>query len=145
MIKDADLVLERWKLENNQQWLDYQKNIKLGLGKDSRVTFIGKFLRRASLDELPQLFNVLKGEMSLIGPRPIIQEEEEKITPENLKIRYQVKPGITGLWQVSGRQDLSYIERQKLDLEYIENITFKNDMYIFFKTILTIVNQKGAL
>lgn len=142
MIIDADEVLEEWKERNDQKWIDYEKNIKLG--NDPRLLFFGNFMRSLSIDEIPQLLNVLLGSMSLIGPRPIAETEEHKIEKENLKKRYFVKPGITGLWQVSGRQDTSYKERQKLDSEYVDNISFLNDIRIILKTVVVVFQKKGA-
>jgi len=113
------------------------------LKDDPRVTRIGAFLRKYSLDELPQLFNVLRGEMSLIGPRMITRQELEKFGKwqHNLST---VKPGLTGLWQVSGRSDLSYEERVRLDMHYIRNHTIWLDLHILFQTIPAMLTGRGA-
>ena len=112
---------------------------------DPRITKIGKFLRFSSLDELPQIVNVLKGDMSLIGPRPIVKSEIKKYGNHFKKV-FSIKPGISGLWQVSGRNKLSYNKRVELDIFYSENISFRLDIKIFIKTILVILFpfEKGA-
>lgn len=104
------------------------------LSDEKRLHGLGKFIRSTSLDELPQLFNVLRGEMSFIGPRPLLVEYLELYTPEQKK-RHQVKPGITGLAQVNGRNAISFSEKFKYDVEYVENISFFLDMKILFLTI----------
>ena len=113
---------------------------------DPRITRIGKFLRFSSLDELPQIFNVLIGDMSFIGPRPIVKSEIKKYGKEFGKV-FSIKPGISGLWQVSGRNNLSYDKRVELDINYSENINFLLDTKIFIKTIVVILFPfgKGAL
>lgn len=110
---------------------------------DPRVSRLGKFLRKASLDELPQLFNVLWGEMSLVGPRPIVKAELEHYGDQGA-IFLALKPGITGLWQISGRSDISYEDRVKLDIFYVENWSLLLDLKILFKTVATILGGKGA-
>ena len=100
---------------------------------DPRVTRVGRFLRRFSLDELPQLFNVLVGNMSLVGPRPPLPSEVERYGRTTAR-RLLVKPGITGLWQVSGRSDLSWEDSVRLDLYYVENWSFAGDILILWKT-----------
>lgn len=101
------------------------------------------FLRRTSLDELPQIFNVLKGDMSLVGPRPIVKEEVPRYG-KHIKKYYSVKPGITGLWQVSGRSDISYPERVALDVEYVVNRNLLKDIKILIKTFDVVFRKKGA-
>ena len=109
---------------------------------DPRITNIGKFLRFTSLDELPQIFNVLKGEMSFIGPRPIVKSEIKKYG-KNFEKVFSVKPGISGIWQVSGRNKISYKKRVELDIIYSENISFILDIKIFIKTIYIILFPYG--
>ena len=109
---------------------------------DPRITKIGKFLRFSSLDELPQIFNVLTGDMSLIGPRPIVKSEIKKYGNDFKKV-FSNKPGISGLWQVSGRNKLSYNKRVELDIFYSENISFRLDIKIFLKTIFVILFPSG--
>lgn len=109
------------------------------LKDDNRITKVGKFLRKTSLDELPQLFNVLKGDMSLVGPRPTLQFIVDQYTTEQ-KERLLVKPGITGLAQVNGRQSLTWEEKIKYDLKYVKEYNFLLDIKILFKTVLVIFN-----
>jgi exopolysaccharide biosynthesis polyprenyl glycosylphosphotransferase len=113
------------------------------LVEDPRVTPAGRVLRRTSLDELPQLINVLRGEMSLVGPRPPIPYELEHYRPEHLR-RLAVKPGLTGLWQISGRSHTTFEEMIALDLQYIERASLLTDMQILLKTIPVVVGQHGA-
>ncbi len=110
---------------------------------DPRVSRLGAFLRRSSLDELPQFLNVLRGDMSLVGPRPIIPAELERYGDHGASF-LALKPGITGLWQISGRNDISYDERVKLDIYYVENWNLFLDIKILLKTIITILIRKGA-
>jgi exopolysaccharide biosynthesis polyprenyl glycosylphosphotransferase len=110
---------------------------------DPRITKVGSILRRYSLDELPQLFNVLLGQMSLVGPRPALPEEAAKYGDE-VRRRLAVRPGITGLWQVSGRSDLPWEEAVRLDLRYVENWSFALDLQILWKTISVIFKGSGA-
>ena len=110
---------------------------------DPRITKIGKFLRKSSIDEMPQIINVLKGEMSLVGPRPPLPEEVEKYK-EWQKRRLDVKQGVTGLWQISGRSDLSFEDMVKLDIYYIDNWSIKLDIKIILKTIPVIIFGRGA-
>lgn len=120
---------------------EWEENFKLK--NDPRITKIGHFLRKTSLDELPQIFNVLKGEMSLVGPRPIV-EEEIKFYKESINDYYAVKPGITGLWQVSGRSDVTYDQRVALDSEYVINRSIWKDLVIILKTVGVIFRREGA-
>ncbi|MGH3217588.1 MAG: sugar transferase [Streptosporangiaceae bacterium] len=113
------------------------------LRKDPRVTAVGAHLRRWSMDELPQLLNVLLGDMSLVGPRPALPEEAAKYA-DHVRRRLVVKPGITGLWQVNGRSDLSWEESVRLDLRYVENWSFALDLQIMWKTIHALVRRSGA-
>lgn len=110
---------------------------------DPRITPIGHFLRRYSLDELPQLFNVIKGEMSLVGPRPL-PEDESLLFEEPFTRRFAVKPGITGLWQVSGRSNLSFKKLCELEFSYVSNWTLLKDIEILFKTIPVVLLSRGA-
>nr|WP_325832655.1 sugar transferase [Enterococcus casseliflavus] len=110
---------------------------------DPRITKFGKFLRKSSLDELPQLINVLKGDMSLVGPRPPLSREVLEYSEYDLQ-RLIVKPGCTGLWQISGRNDVGFNEMITLDLNYIVNMKIKNDLLIMLKTFFVIIKPKGA-
>jgi lipopolysaccharide/colanic/teichoic acid biosynthesis glycosyltransferase len=109
----------------------------------SRLTRVGRFLRATSLDELPNFWNVLKGDMSVVGPRPEIPELVEQYPPEYRR-RHDVKPGITGLAQISGRADLSYDETMQYDIEYVNNHTFTGDLKIAWRTLSTVLARKGA-
>jgi lipopolysaccharide/colanic/teichoic acid biosynthesis glycosyltransferase len=115
----------------------------LKITNDPRVTWIGRILRRTSLDELPQIINVLKGEMSLVGPRPCLPYEYE-IYKDWHKKRTSVRPGITGLWQVVGRSEVSFEDMILLDLYYIFNRSFELDLNILFETIFVVLKKKGA-
>lgn len=119
----------------------YLENMKLP--DDPRVTRVGRFLRRTSLDELPQLVNVLRGEMSLVGPRMISSAEMDNYG-EVLERRLEFKPGMTGLWQISGRQDLDYAERIRLDVQYMDNWSLWLDCVILLKTIPAVLSMRGA-
>jgi sugar transferase EpsL len=112
------------------------------LTDEERITSFGKFLRKSSIDELPQLFNVLMGDMSLIGPRPLLIEYNDHYSQEQNK-RFNIKPGISGLAQVKGRNTLSWDEKFKLDVYYVNNVSFLMDLKIFFKTILVIIGSDG--
>lgn len=141
MYADADARLEKLLASNPALKKEWEENFKLK--EDPRITPIGNFLRKTSLDELPQFWNVLTGEMSIIGPRPIV-ESEIVYYGKTYEIRKRVKPGITGLWQVSGRNDTEYSYRVMLDSYYIINWSIWLDYYIFFKTILIVLLRKGA-
>lgn len=129
--------------------LDRQPELRAALARDQklkedpRVTRAGRFLRRSSLDELPQLLNVLRGEMSIVGPRMISPEEHERYGQWDLNL-LTVRPGITGLWQVSGRSDLSYDERVRLDMSYIRNWTIWQDLQILLQTLPAVLQRRGA-
>jgi lipopolysaccharide/colanic/teichoic acid biosynthesis glycosyltransferase len=113
------------------------------LTSDNRITRLGRILRRTSLDELPQFWNILVGDMSLVGPRPAIPYEVEMYKPVYYR-RLDAKPGLTGLWQVSGRSTLGFDEMMKLDVKYVEEQSFKMDLMIILKTPLVILSRKGA-
>jgi len=141
MITNSDAALKKYLSENadaRAEWLQDHK-----LRNDPRVTRFGKFMRRTSIDELPQLFNVLKGDMSIVGPRPIIVAETEKYD-NDISHYYRVRPGITGLWQVSGRNDVSYAQRVRMDSWYVRNWSLWHDIAIIFKTIPVVLNRDGA-
>jgi len=113
------------------------------LRNDPRVTRVGKFIRKTSLDELPQLFNVLRGEMSLVGPRMISPEEISEYNQWDINL-LTVRPGITGLWQVSGRSDVTYEQRVRYDMHYIRNWTIWLDLQMLFQTIPAVIKRRGA-
>ena len=110
---------------------------------DPRITNVGRWLRRWSVDELPQLVNVLLGEMSLVGPRPALPEEADQYA-DHVRRRLMVKPGLTGLWQVNGRADLTLDESVRLDLRYVENWSFVLDLQILWKTVSAVLSGSGA-
>jgi Undecaprenyl-phosphate galactose phosphotransferase WbaP len=134
-------VLEKYLAEHPEAKAEWSKTHKLR--NDPRITKIGSFLRRYSLDELPQVWNVVTGQMSLVGPRPIVAAEVEKYG-DCFSCYCKVKPGLTGLWQVSGRSSLTYDERVALDCEYVGNWSLAKDTVILLKTFSTVVNQDGA-
>ncbi|MDI6851169.1 MAG: exopolysaccharide biosynthesis polyprenyl glycosylphosphotransferase [bacterium] len=142
MYIDADLRLKEILAKDEKAREEWTKYFKLK--NDPRVTRIGKFLRKTSLDELPQIFNVLKGEMSFVGPRPVLREELEKYYREFSRYYFEVRPGITGLWQISGRNELDYEQRVKLDVWYVLNWSLWLDFVIFVKTIKVVLSGKGA-
>jgi lipopolysaccharide/colanic/teichoic acid biosynthesis glycosyltransferase len=134
-------VLEEYLARNPEARIEWNMTHKLR--NDPRVTSIGSFLRRYSLDELPQLWNVLAGQMSLVGPRPIVAAEVEKYG-ECFDCYCRVKPGLTGLWQVSGRSELTYDQRVALDCEYVERWSLLKDVGILFRTFSSVMKQDGA-
>lgn len=141
MVPDAKERLEKYLAENEEARREWEETFKLT--NDPRVTELGEFLRRTSLDELPQLWNVIRGDMSLVGPRPIV-EEEVKRYGENIREYYMVLPGITGMWQVSGRSDTTYPERVAMDTWYVRNWSVWIDIMYLFKTVKAVVTGKGA-
>ena len=120
---------------------EYEKHRKVAF--DPRITAFGNFLRKTSLDELPQLFNVLRGDLSLVGPRPILPQEV-KFSRSRAALLHSVKSGVTGLWQVSGRSNLSFEERIELELFYAQNWSFWLDIKILFKTVGVVLFRRGA-
>jgi lipopolysaccharide/colanic/teichoic acid biosynthesis glycosyltransferase len=117
--------------------------VQFKIRKDPRITAVGAYLRRWSIDELPQLINVFLGDMSLVGPRPALPEEAARYA-DHVRRRLVVKPGLTGLWQVNGRSDLSWDESVRLDLRYVENWSFALDVQILWKTISVLMRGSGA-
>ena len=142
MVTDAEERLARWQQENPDLYEEYCRTFKLR--DDPRVTGIGKWLRRTSLDELPQLWNVLMGHMSLVGPRPVVAQELEEHYGPAAQLYVRSRPGMTGLWQVSGRSDTSYERRVFLDKWYILNWSFWDDIVILIQTAWIVVTGKGA-
>ena len=141
MVLGADQVLKRYLIKHPELYSEWEETQKLR--NDPRITRIGKILRTTSLDELPQLWNVLKGEMSLVGPRPIV-EDEIRHYQHKLEIYNQVQPGITGLWQVSGRNDVSYELRVQYDEYYVRNWSIWLDFQILFRTLKVVFQRTGA-
>lgn len=141
MVVNAQEVLEELLDNDSVARKQWEKDFKLK--HDPRVTRIGAFLRKTSLDELPQLFNVIKGEMSLVGPRPVISEEIKRYGVD-ADYYFVVRPGMTGLWQVSGRNDVDYNERISMDVEYVRGWSFWSDIEILFKTVGVVFGKNGA-
>ncbi len=143
MTIDADDKLTNVLASSPAMKEEFERDFKLR--KDPRVTIIGKFLRRSSLDELPQFFNVLRGQMSLVGPRPIVEKELQRYG-EFMEEVFSVRPGLTGLWQVSGRNNLSYAKRVKLDVSYARGRSFILDIEIILLTfgVLLLPMDRGA-
>lgn len=137
MVSNADTLLASLKEKNEVDGPIFK------IRKDPRVTPLGLFLRKYSLDELPQIFNVIRGDMSLVGPRPLPIDQIEREDLQQLK-RLEVRPGITGLWQIRGRSDLSFIRLVKWDIWYINNWSFGLDLYILFQTLPVVFKSKGA-
>jgi lipopolysaccharide/colanic/teichoic acid biosynthesis glycosyltransferase len=141
MVVNADQVLKTLIEDDPQARAEWERSFKLK--NDVRVTRIGRFLRRTSLDELPQLWNVVRGDMSLVGPRPIIDQELERYGA-NVMYYLMAKPGMTGLWQVSGRCTTDYATRVSLDVAYVKNWSLLRDVTILFKTFKVVFKGSGA-
>ncbi len=141
MCVNSTEVLEQYLAKHPEARAEWNRTHKLRV--DPRITPIGSFLRRSSLDELPQLWNVLMGQMSLVGPRPIVAAEVEKYG-DCFSCYCRVKPGLTGLWQVSGRSSVSYEERVALDCRYVGQWSLLGDFKILSRTFASVVNQDGA-
>lgn len=139
MVDNAEDLIKKFTPE---QLKEFKENFKLE--NDPRVTKIGRILRKTSLDELPQLFNIIKGDISIIGPRPIITDELEKYGMNKDKF-LSIKPGLTGYWAANGRSDTTYEQRMEMELYYVDNMSFKLDVKIFFKTILSVIKREGAV
>ena len=141
MLRDSDSVLADLLRDDPKSLVEWETNQKLP--NDPRITPVGRYLRSSSLDELPQLLNVVRGEMLLVGPRPVTVAELTRYG----KVRWHylsVHPGITGLWQVSGRNNTTYEERVALDASYVENRSLLNDVSILLRTILVVIRKEGA-
>ena len=136
MVNNADEILETMMSNSDQMRQEFQDSYKLK--RDPRITKIGKFLRLTSLDEFPQFWNVLKGDMSVVGPRPLVPQELPKYG-RKINTVLQIKPGITGLWQVSGRNDIPYPKRVQIDVYYATSHNWLLDIWIIFKTINVVV------
>lgn len=125
-----------------EQKREYAETFKLK--NDPRITKVGKFIRKTSLDELPQLFNILKGDMTIIGPRPIVEKEISKYGDKAEKL-FSVVPGLAGYWQANGRSDTTYEERVEMDMYYIDNMSFYLDVKILFQTAISVLKGEGAI
>lgn len=142
MIVGADEILERYLEENEEAKKEYKEYKKLK--NDPRVTKIGNFIRKTSLDEFPQFINVLKGEMSLVGPRPYLPREKEDMGKYYTYI-IESRPGITGFWQIAGRSDVTFEDRLKMDYNYNQNKSLKTDMKLLIKTVGNVIKKEGAI
>lgn len=138
MVTNAEELIKQFTPE---QMKEYKENFKLE--NDPRITKVGKFLRKTSLDELPQLLNIIQGDLALIGPRPVVKKELEKYG-ENIGKFLSVTPGLTGNWAASGRSNTTYEERMEMELWYVDHISFITDVKIFFKTIIAVIKKEGA-
>lgn len=139
MVENAEDLIKNFTPE---QMKEYKENYKLS--NDPRITRVGKILRKTSLDELPQLINIFKGDLSIIGPRPVVADELKKYGP-NIDKFLSVTPGLTGFWAANGRSCTSYEQRMQMELFYVDNLSFKMDAKVFFKTIESVVSGRGAV
>lgn len=139
MVNNAEDLIEEFTPE---QMKEYKENYKLT--NDPRITKVGKFLRKTSLDELPQLINIIKGDLSIIGPRPVVADELKKYGTNTRKF-LSVTPGLTGYWAANGRSCTSYEQRMQMELFYIDNLSLKMDIKVFFKTIEAVIKREGAI
>lgn len=139
MVKNSKEVFNNFTEEQKRE---YYTNFKLD--DDPRITKVGNLLRKTSLDELPQLFNIIKGDMSIVGPRPIVEKEIEKYGIYANKM-FSVIPGLTGYWQANGRSDTTYNERVQMDMYYIDNRSIYFDIKIIIKTIISVIKKEGAI
>ena len=139
MVENAEELIKKFTPE---QMKEFKENYKLT--NDPRITKVGDFLRKTSLDELPQLLNIIKGELSIIGPRPVVQEELEKYGANAEKF-LSVTPGLTGYWAANGRSCIDYEQRMEMELFYVDNLSLKMDIKIFFRTILSVIKREGAM
>lgn len=138
MVINAEELIKSFTPE---QMKEYKENYKLT--NDPRITKVGKFLRKTSLDELPQLINIINGDLSIIGPRPVVADELEKYGVNKDKF-LSVTPGLTGYWAANGRSNTTYEQRMEMELYYIDNLSLKMDIKVFFKTILSVLKKEGA-
>lgn len=139
MYENAEEMIKNFSPEQKKEW---EENYKLK--EDPRITSIGKILRKTSLDELPQIINIIKGDLSIIGPRPVIDRELEKYGESKEKF-LSITPGLTGYWQANGRSETTYKQRMKMELYYVDHISLRLDLQIFFKTFVSIFKREGAI
>jgi undecaprenyl-phosphate galactose phosphotransferase len=142
MVKNSDQILKELLESDPQAQEEWNRDFKLK--NDPRITRIGRFIRKTSLDELPQLWNVVRGEMSIVGPRPVVREELDLYYAAARKHYLSVSPGLTGLWQVSGRNDMSYEDRVALDRHYVETWNVFRDFMIVMSTVGVMFKRTGA-
>ena len=142
MIIGADEILKEYLANYEEARIEFEKNQKLR--NDPRITKLGNFLRKTSLDEFPQFINILKGDMSLVGPRPIV-DREVKLFGDKMEIVHSVRPGLTGYWAANGRSDTTYEQRINMETYYAENFSFSLDIKIILKTIKAVFEKEGAI
>ena len=142
MIVGADDILKEYLKNNEEARIEFEENQKLK--DDPRITKLGKFLRKTSLDEFPQFINILKGDMSLVGPRPIV-DREVKLFGDKMKTVHSVRPGLTGYWAANGRSDTTYDQRVEMEAYYAENFSLLLDIKIILKTIKSVIKKEGAI
>lgn len=142
MVIGADKILEEYLAENEEARIEFEQNQKLK--NDPRITKLGSFIRKTSLDEFPQFINILKGDMSLVGPRPIVDREVE-LFGDKMKTVHSVRPGLTGYWAANGRSDTTYEQRVEMEAYYAENFSLLLDIKIIFKTIKSVIKKEGAI
>jgi len=140
MVVDAQERLNKHLADNPEAAAEWQQNFKLE--NDPRITRIGRFLRKSSLDELPQLFNVFRGEMSFVGPRPVVRDELLRYGLHQ-QVYMSMRPGVTGLWQVSGRNDVAYDQRVSMDVQYAREVSLTEDVRIVAKTVSSVLSLTG--
>ncbi len=141
MVPNADKILEKWLKENPEKRKEYLKDRKID--NDPRITKIGNFLRISSIDEMPQFINILTGDMSLIGPRPVVPDEVNNYGKKKDKF-LSMRPGLTGYWASNGRNNISYKERMKMELYYIDHCSILLDLQIIFDTFFAVIKKEGA-
>lgn len=139
MVNNAEDMIKNLTLEQQKEFKE-----KFKIANDPRITKVGMFLRGTSLDELPQLLNIIKGDLSIIGPRPVIAEELKKYE-DNIGKFLSITPGLTGYWAANGRSSTTYEQRMQMELYYIDNFSFFMDIKVFFKTILSVLKREGAV
>ncbi|MDF3418562.1 sugar transferase [Sulfitobacter sp. KE29] len=140
MVVDAEERLKKHLADNPEAAAEWEQNFKLE--NDPRITRMGRFLRKSSLDELPQLFNVFRGEMSFVGPRPVVRDELLRYGLHQ-QVYMSMRPGVTGLWQVSGRNDVAYDQRVSMDVQYAREVSLVQDARIVAKTVTSVLSLTG--
>ena len=142
MVANSEQILAELLEKDPEARAEWERDFKLK--NDPRITRFGRFIRRTSLDEFPQLWNVIRGEMSIVGPRPVVRKELELYYADALEHYKAVKPGLTGLWQISGRNDMEYSERVALDCAYVESWSLWSDSMIVMRTVGALFARRGA-
>ena len=143
MYKFRSMVINAEELKEQLESQNEMSGPMFKIKDDPRITKVGKFIRKTSIDELPQLINVIKGDMSLVGPRPSLPKEVEKFEQWMME-RLEVKPGLTCIWQISGRNNIDFEDWMKLDIKYVRERSFKLDMKLILKTVLVLLGDKNA-